>query len=312
MKKIQNRIRNCIKYFRQFDYAPTAQEIYTYLRLKISKKSLTLELEKMTRSRILTKKASKMPNFPALASEIHKPFSHFQPFDHSNSPYRYTLPQYGKRITDYGLRITDSTRKIRRTDSYVRLISVFPQIKLIGLSGSVAMFNAGKKDDVDLFIITASNRMWTGRLIANMTAWLYGLKRPRGVRVAADKICLNLFFDSRGLKVPKIKQNEYVAREILQMKPLIVKNDIYKHFLEANKWIFKIFPNSRLRITDYGLNKQRGNQQSVMSNSIIGNVIEKILKRVQLMLINRHRTTEMITDRQLWFFPDDFEKKVRI
>jgi hypothetical protein len=42
-----------------------------------------------------------------------------------------------------------------------------------------------------------------------------------------------------------------------------------------------------------------------------GNFAELVLKTLQLSYINRHRTTEIITDTQLWFFPRDFEKKLR-
>ena len=45
---------------------------------------------------------------------------------------------------------------------------------------------------------------------------------------------------------------------------------------------------------------------------VIFNKIESIFKKVQLSLINRHRTTEIITSTQLWFHPDDFEKKIKL
>ena len=36
-----------------------------------------------------------------------------------------------------------------------------------------------------------------------------------------NKVCLNLFFDESDLAVPKFKRSEYVAHEVLQMKPLV-------------------------------------------------------------------------------------------
>ncbi len=38
--------------------------------------------------------------------------------------------------------------------------------------------------------------------------------------------------------------------------------------------------------------------------------MEKILKGLQLYFINRHKTSEIILDTQLWFHPDDFGKKI--
>jgi hypothetical protein len=45
---------------------------------------------------------------------------------------------------------------------------------------------------------------------------------------------------------------------------------------------------------------------------MLGDVVEYILKKFQLFLINRHRTKEIITKSQLWFHPDDFEKKIKL
>ncbi|MCS6956816.1 MAG: hypothetical protein NZM02_03175, partial [Patescibacteria group bacterium] len=42
-----------------------------------------------------------------------------------------------------------------------------------------------------------------------------------------------------------------------------------------------------------------------------GDWVENLLKKFQLSLINKHRTSEIITDSQLWFHPVDFEKKIR-
>ena len=38
--------------------------------------------------------------------------------------------------------------------------------------------------------------------------------------------------------------------------------------------------------------------------------IELISKKLQLSIINRHKTNEIITNKQLWFFPEDFENKL--
>ena len=138
-----------------------------------------------------------------------------------------------------------------------------------------------------------------------------------------DKICLNLFFDESNLKVPKFKQTEFVGHEVLQMKPVIVKNDIYERFLEANLWVQDIFPNSSWIMSKVKSQKSKIQVKSqkyfknfklltLTSNFLLltFNFIESILKNLQLTLINHHRTTEMITSTQLWFHPDDFEKKI--
>jgi hypothetical protein len=191
------------------------------------------------------------------------------------------------------------------------------------------MMNAGENDDIDLFIITAKNRLFTGRLISLVLAQLLGLRRVWDLETShqslvtnhhTNKVCLNLFFDESNLKVPKFKQTEFVGHEVLQMKPIIIKGDIYERFLKANEWVFKLFPNGKSKFQILNLKSQINNKRFKFKilnlfgtwnlGFIISNKIESFLKNLQLTLINRHRTTEIITPTQLWFHPDDFEKKI--
>ncbi|EKE14160.1 MAG: hypothetical protein ACD_12C00652G0001 [uncultured bacterium] len=134
-----------------------------------------------------------------------------------------------------------------------------------------------------------------------------------------NKVCLNLFFDERDLKVPRFKQTEFVGHEVLQMKPIVVKDNIYERFLEANQWVYKLFPNAILPVIP-APDRSRGQAPAGIQNyrldprlhgDDIFNFIESQLKKFQLRSINKHKTTEIITPSQLWFHPDDFEKKIK-
>jgi len=302
---MQEEIIKTIKYFSFFQYPATLEEIHCFLRQKISKKRLKLALSHLTKKRILNSELLIL-----------------------NSP-RYTLPQYGKKSPllppKAGFagqaKIKNSKEKIKKIQLYIKLISLFPQIKLVGLSGTVAMMNAKKNDDIDLFVITAKNRLWTGRFIAVILAQILGLRRPRTARAAPNKVCLNLFFDENNMEVPKLKKTEYVAHEILQMKPMIDKDSTHQHFLRANRWVFRLFPNalsikSKLqnsltrcapRSPEYS---GRSGVNFLMNNKVAG-LLENVLKRLQLNIIKLHRTNEIVTSTQLWFFPKDFEQDLR-
>jgi len=289
---MEKEIVSVVKYFSFFAYQPTLKEIHTFLQAKISKNELKKELERL----------------------------------------KYTPPQYS-------IRRKISKRKLQnwRYRSYIKLLSLFPQIKLVGLSGSISMMNADKDDDIDLFIITAKNRLFTGRFIALMLAQFIGLRRSRKARVSQVaknfnpsllqgnhkyKVCLNLFFDESDLKVPKFKQTEFVGHEVLQMKPIINKDQTYERFLEANKWVFKLFPNAIHTISNIKdqrsktslklkvLSFELGFDIFTLIFEIPASLFEKVIKSFQLFLINRHKTTEIITNSQLWFHPDDFGKKL--
>lgn len=304
---LEKDILEVCRYFSFFNYPPTFLEIYTFLPKKCSKKKLKEELDRLVEEKKI-----------------------FVFDDRFFSPFKNTMGGQGirlkiknqikKQILKFRKRYLASKEKLKnlRFKFYLKLLSFFPQIKLVGLSGSMAMMNAKKNDDIDLFVITAKNRLFTGRFIAVFLAKLFWLYRPRFSLDYKNKVCLNLFFDEENLEVPDFKKTKYVAHEILQMKPLIVKDDIYQQFLRANRWVYKIFPNARL------LNSKFKGQSSKLRFKIknyfknfrflflifhfLGDKIEKILKIFQLYLINRHRTTEIILKNQLWFHPKDFNK----
>ncbi len=291
---MDKKLASIIKYFAVFDYFPSFKDIYTFFPEKISKKKL----------RIIFKAK------------------------------KYTVGEYGigRKISNIKYQISKRKLDNWRYKIYIKLLSFPPQIKLVGLSGSISMMNAKEDDDIDLFIITGENRLFTGRLIALVLAQILGLRRGRDSAtnkkaryqkffdgkpqtaknlvssLSKNKVCLNLFFDESNLKVPKFKQTEFVGHEVLQMKPIIVKNNIYDRFLEANGWVFKLFPNSKERISNFKF--LISNQFQISNFKNLNDWIEHRLKNFQLKLINRHRTTEIITSTQLWFHPDDFEKKI--
>ena len=243
-----------------------------------------------------------------------------QQFNHKPEQVRFTASNFVKR---YQISINKlNSRKFRL---YIKFLSFFPQIKLVGLSGSVAMLNAGEDHDIDLFIITGKKRLWTGRLIALLLAQILGIRRKRlnnNQQLAINNkqlkncVCLNLFFDESNLKVLKFKQTEYVAHEVLQMKPLVQKDNIYLRFIDANRWVFDIFPNVRSGSTliSTQIDADSGNPRChprISASKRLFDLIEFLLKSFQLYFINKHRSSEIITDSQLWFHPEDFAKKIK-
>src|SRR3989339_2245415 len=205
---MEKEIISVIKYFSFFAYNPTSEEIYTFLQAKINRNSFNIELERMTRLKVIKKFKMKNEKYP-----------------------RYTPPQYsiGRKISNIKYQISKRKRNNWRYKAFIQLLSLFPQIRLVGLSGSISMMNAEENDDIDLFLITAKKRLFTARLITLFLAQLLGLRRsrnsetqflsqrgplhPASEKIAfssshrhKDKVCLNLFFDESHLRVPKFKQ----------------------------------------------------------------------------------------------------------
>jgi len=313
-----------IGYFSFFDYPPTLGEIYTFLEKKAEKKEVKETLKSLER----WKKIKKIKDLNGVIR-----YSLFVTGKYTVGEYS-THRQAGKfkiqnlkfKIEKYNQKYLFSQEKLQnwRFRLYVRILSFFPQIKLIGLSGSLAMMNALKNDDIDLFIITAKNRLFTGRFIAIVLAKILMIHRSytKGYKLQVtsytNKVCLNLFFDEINLVVPDCKRNEYVAHEVLQMKPIINKSSVYERFLKANYWMLSIFPNAkkRLKVKSQKFFKDFKFLIFIFHFSLfifnsLGDKIEKILKSFQMCFINKHKTTEIITDTQLWFHPEDFYNKIK-
>ena len=286
-----------IKYFHLFSYSPTFNEIYIFLSSKTNKKILKEHINKLIFDKVITLRKGK-----------------------------YTGGEYNKGKLEIRIsKFETSLKKLNnwRFRAYIKLISLFPQIKLVGLSGSISMMNAKEDDDFDLFIITAKSRIFTSRLIALVLAQSLGLRRSRDSESLfshgdyKNKVCLNLFFDETKLNIPNFKKNYYIAHEIIQMKPLINKNNTHEIFLYSNRWVCDIFPNSRPQrhpgtnvVSDRIYGRMLGMKLASATFDVASDFIELISKKFQLSIINRHKTKELITNKQLWFFPEDFENKL--
>lgn len=271
-------IRHVIDYFGFFSYPPSLDDIHRFLSVRISRRDLVKKLDEMVKKKDL------------VAQE--------------KDEVRYCRYEMINFFDLFRKRVAISEEKIKKAFLYIGLLRFFPWITFVGISGSVAMQNAKQKDDIDLFIITAARRLWTGRLCAALLAFVMGIKRNRKDANVTNKICLNLFFDENHLGIPLSKQNEYVGHEILQVKPIVNKNSTYELFLYKNGWFTSFFPNMRLP------NRPKRVLSPVLF-PFLGDIVEAAARWLQLLLIKRHQTRELISDEQLWFFPKDFENHIR-
>ncbi len=300
-------LRATIEYFHFFSYAPTARELYIFLKKPIPFEDFERKLQSLCRKGILT-------------SLVFRNDYRYVPLQFlSCSNPHYTLGGYSINHQLQTKKIHNSRSKLQRVSFFISLIGSLPSVKLVGLSGSVAMLSAKESDDVDLFVITTSKTMWITRLIILLVASALRVRRKYGDSTAQDKVCINLIFDESNLMVPHPKRTEYVAHEILQMKPLVVKGSTYMIFLDTNKWVFDIFPNAdmvRREYREYESSMVRLSESQVWriwsgAFLFICRYLESVAMRLQLMMIQRRRTNERITATQLWFHPDDFERRVR-
>jgi predicted nucleotidyltransferase len=138
------------------------------------------------------------------------------------------------------------------------LISRFPFIRGILLSGSISKGFMEEDSDIDYFVITHPNRVWFSRLMLMLFKKLFLLNSKK-------IFCINYFVDSKNMEIEE--KNIFTATEIVTLLPTFGK-EIYEEFYEKNIWVKQFYPNYPKRETDEVIDRKNG---------IIKSLLEKIL-----------------------------------
>jgi tetratricopeptide (TPR) repeat protein len=136
-------------------------------------------------------------------------------------------------------------KKFKKALRIARFFKFIPGIKMIAVCNSLAWSNAREGGDIDFFIITAKNKIWTTRFLAAGLLKLFGLRPTKNN--TQDKICLSFFVDEENLNLESIaleQPDAYLIYWITQLAPIYDRGGIYEKFLKANEWIKKYLPNS--------------------------------------------------------------------
>jgi len=156
------------------------------------------------------------------------------------------MPAYlsvvGFYVTLSGREEVVATRERRRAASatldkeacrYGSWIARLPLVRMVAVTGSLAVDNADPGADLDYLIVTAPGRVWLTRAL---TMVLVRLAALRGVT-----LCPNYLLAATALAQPA--RDLYTARELLQMRPL-AGLDLYTRMLDANPWWRDFLPNA--------------------------------------------------------------------
>lgn len=117
---------------------------------------------------------------------------------------------------------------------YGKLLAHLPFVRMVALTGSLAMRSAyHKRDDIDFLLITAPNRVWLARLLSIA---LVRLARLHGVR-----LCPNYVLAETALA--QAQHDIYMAHELTQMIPL-AGTTFYAAMRAENAWTSAFLPNA--------------------------------------------------------------------
>lgn len=226
----------------------------------------------------------------------------------------YFLPKRSKLVSRRIRNIPQSKKYLTQASLISFLFKLVPWIKMVGISGSLAIENVSEKDDIDMFIVTGSNRLWVSRLLLILILTIAGKRREKHIstKKAQGKICINILLEES--KLAQKNRDIYIAHEVLQMKVLWQKDGIYQKFLEDNMWVFKCLPNwqtsQRFQIHDLGFIKKRLFESAVTGRSPMIDFLEGFCKWVQLKYMGKPKGKERIENGALYFHPRDYREEV--
>ena len=215
----------------------------------------------------------------------------------------YCLPGRERIIELRKRREVCSRSKINKAKRIASFLKFIPWIKLIGVTGALAMENSNEGDDIDLMIITSSKKLWLTRgLVVTFLLLTRQYRRPEKVK---DRICPNLMLSEEALEFPD--HDLFTAHEIVQMKPIFDRGNTCQKFLQANSWIKNFLPNASGEKSTFSRPSSKSSFQLPASSF---SPLETLAYKLQLRYMKKKKTVEITTPSIIRFHPNDIRQKV--
>lgn len=212
--KLNKNILATIIYYDGLNYPLTSFEVWKYL-IKTDYYMSGSESMKLTLAQIVSRLQDK---------ELNKYVEHSSGFYFLKG--RRALVE--KRIANNKISI-GKIKKLQRVVWWLRFV---PFVRMVGITGTLAMKNAHIKSDLDVLIVIKNGKIWTGRTL--VTIFLHFFKKRRHGKKIADRVCLNHYTNDQTFEV--IVKDLFSTNEYMFLFPLYGW-EIYHKFQIKNQWI---------------------------------------------------------------------------
>ena len=256
-EKLEKQILATITYYDILNYPLTAFEVFLYL---VKKKKNVNAIETRQCLVSTTEIISLLDNSEYLKKYIDQKHGFYflkkiplAPFDKGGiNIVQQRLNR--KKLADW---------KWKKARKIFRIMQITPFLKMVLVSGSLAMGNSKNESDIDLIITAKKGRIWTVRIFVTLLTSVLGVRRHSNV--TKNKICLNHYITDESLKIPF--ESLYNAQSYVHLINVYDSEEdkkIFQKFQEENKWIKKYARNYKL--------SELGGFRSINRNKILGSV----------------------------------------
>lgn len=145
----------------------------------------------------------------------------------------FSLPGRQEIVSIRMQREAHSRKLVPLAIRYGRILGCLPFVRMVALTGSLAVLNLSKNADFDYMLVTKHGRVWTARAFAVMF--------NRLAKRFGHTLCPNLIVSEKALEWPL--HDLYSARELCQMIP-ITGMQVYRKLMIANVWAREFLPNA--------------------------------------------------------------------
>jgi predicted nucleotidyltransferase len=192
------------------------------------------------------------------------------------------------------------------------ILSFIPTVKMVAVTGALAMENANDNSDIDLMIVTQKNTLWATRGITLVLFKLLGIPvRKYQNKEQKNKLCLNMWLDEDNLTWEKKNRNIFTAHEIAQVKPLINKKNVYEKFLSENIWVSDFWPNA----TNNCKKKYKDKKFREVAENLLSlpfEIFGSLAFKLQYLYMKNKITREVVEEKRALFHPVDWSEHIKI
>jgi hypothetical protein len=154
----------------------------------------------------------------------------------------------GSYVTLPGRQHLAALRETRRQSSerlwavarrWSAVLGCLPFVRMVAVTGALAVDNAPPGDDIDFLIVTAPGRVWLARGLAVVAVRL--------ARLFGAGLCPNYVLAESALE--QHRRDLFIAHDLAQMVPLVGLR-VYKQMRAANTWASRYLPQASAPLRD--------------------------------------------------------------